>query len=388
MRAYSHLNSAVQILTAYNGHEPFSLFLKRFFGEHKKFGSRDRKEISQLCYSYFRLGKAAPALTQEERILLGLFLSLNKPNEVLSSIKPEWAQLAELSLAEKLEAVAPLVNVHDIFPWESELSVGVEQLAFSKSFLIQPDLFLRIRPGYETIVRSKLKEQNIGFTEKTGTCLALENQSRVQEWLVTDKEYVVQDMNSQLISEMLKIPVQSNPGSLKAWDCCAASGGKSILLFDIDQKIRLTVSDIRQSILANLKARFATAGLTNYRSLVLDLTRPVTEFGDELFDLIICDAPCTGSGTWARTPEQLFYFEPENLDHYTSLQEKITANAVPLLARGGYFLYITCSVFRRENEERASGLASDAMLELIDQRLFSGYADRADSLFAALFRKL
>ena len=85
-RYYSYLNTAVAILNDYSGQEPFALFLKRFFSQHKKYGSKDRKMISHLCYSYFRLGKAFPDLQVDNRIILGFFFSSQAPSEMLGII--------------------------------------------------------------------------------------------------------------------------------------------------------------------------------------------------------------------------------------------------------------------------------------------------------------
>ena len=81
-RYHSYLNSAKEILSAYKGEQPFGFFLKDFFARYKKYGSKDRKQISHLCYCYFRLGKAAMGLPVEERILMGLFLCSNESNEI------------------------------------------------------------------------------------------------------------------------------------------------------------------------------------------------------------------------------------------------------------------------------------------------------------------
>ncbi|HEV7781947.1 MAG TPA: Fmu (Sun) domain-containing protein, partial [Chitinophagaceae bacterium] len=82
-RYHSYLNSAVSILKSYDGAEPFASFLKKHFAQHKKFGSRDRKQVGHLCYCYFRLGKALAKAPIDEKILLGLFLSSDAPHEVL-----------------------------------------------------------------------------------------------------------------------------------------------------------------------------------------------------------------------------------------------------------------------------------------------------------------
>ncbi|HEY8690484.1 MAG TPA: hypothetical protein VIM07_14710, partial [Chitinophagaceae bacterium] len=57
-RFHSYVNSAVAILKLYHGNEPFHQFIKKYFSTNKKFGSKDRKQISSLCYNHFRLGNA------------------------------------------------------------------------------------------------------------------------------------------------------------------------------------------------------------------------------------------------------------------------------------------------------------------------------------------
>lgn len=103
--------------------------------------------------------------------------------------------------------------------------------------------------------------------------------------------------------------------------------------------------------------------------------------------LIIADVPCSGSGTWARTPEQLTYFSEKRIAKYASLQKKIVKNAIVKLKAGGYFLYITCSVFKMENEENVDFIHEQLHLKLVESRYLKGYEIQADTLFAALFIK-
>jgi 16S rRNA (cytosine967-C5)-methyltransferase len=172
------------------------------------------------------------------------------------------------------------------------------------------------------------------------------------------------------------------------WDCCAASGGKSILAFDSLKNIRLTVSDTRKNILENLKKRFAKAGIKNYRSFVSDLSISFPQQSiSEKHDLIIADVPCSGSGTWARTPEQLCFFTEEKIDDYAILQQKIVSNATRVLNENGYLLYITCSVFKKENEDNIDFIQENLNLQLIKSEYLQGDQMEADTLFAALFKK-
>jgi 16S rRNA (cytosine967-C5)-methyltransferase len=212
----------------------------------------------------------------------------------------------------------------------------------------------------------------------------------------------VQDYNSQRISEFLEVAGHSlrkesniagtRSSILKIYDCCAASGGKSILAYDYLRPIDLTVSDVRKSILVNLEKRFSVAGITNYSAFVKDLTvinpKPETQNPKpKTFDLVICDAPCTGSGTWSRTPEQLYYFRKQRIGHYRDLQLSILSNVVNLLNQNGFLLYITCSVFREENENVIEYINQQEDVELVKMELLRGYDKRADTLFAALLQK-
>ena len=229
-------------------------------------------------------------------------------------IKPEWNELIALPPDEK--ATILKFFIEDIFPWRGELSEGMDSKNFATSFLIQPDLFLRLRPGKEEIVKQKLHLANISFNEINPTCLSLENAVQAHEVIELDKEAVIQDYNSQRVGEFMESIPPASP--LRVYDCCAGSGGKSILAYDILENIHLTVSDIRESILSNLKKRFELAGIRNYTAFVENLStlnhKPKTENRKySSFDLIICDAPCTGSGTWGRTPEQLYYFQTERI---------------------------------------------------------------------------
>ncbi|MCK7557324.1 hypothetical protein MKQ70_20890 [Chitinophaga sedimenti] len=89
------------------------------------------------------------------------------------------------------------------------------------------------------------------------------------------------------------------------WDCCAASGGKSILLKDIQPNVELLVSDVRTSILENLQRRFKEAGIKNFHAKVLDLSDDNVDqiLPRNQFDNILLDAPCSGSGTWDAHPK-------------------------------------------------------------------------------------
>jgi 16S rRNA (cytosine967-C5)-methyltransferase len=266
---------------------------------------------------------------------------------------------------------------------------------FCNSFFIQPDLFLRVRPGKEKIVIQKLEQGGIKFKKISETCLALPTASKLDEIIDIDNEAVIQDYSSQMIGTFAKSEILNRISEISVWDCCAGSGGKSIMAYDINPEIDLIVSDIRESILVNLKKRFQLAGIKNYKSFVADLTSGNSAIKNLKPKIIICDAPCTGSGTWSRTPEQLYFFNESKIENYASLQKKIVSNVIPQLQSGGSFIYITCSVFKKENEEVVEFIKQNLSagqagfhLQLKQMEVLKGYDKKADSMFVAVFEKL
>jgi 16S rRNA (cytosine967-C5)-methyltransferase len=388
-RFHSYINSAKEILTAYNGHEPFAAFLKKHFSANKKFGSKDRKQVAHLCYCYFRTAKLFTDEPPDEKLLRGLFLCSTGPNEILEALKPEWGASVKGTLKSKYSILNAPYSTLNLFPWINELSDGIDAEKFSESFLQQPDLFLRIRPGMNDHVLRNLSAAEIPFSVVSESCIALPNTTKLDSVVELNKEAVIQDYSSQRVGELLKLTIGNIQSPIKVWDCCAASGGKSILAKDIFGEIDLTVSDIRESILLNLKKRFREAELKKFNSHLADLSKPSAfcSIFNNQYSIIICDVPCTGSGTWARTPEQLYYFNEKGIGEYSSLQREIVSNVIPHLQPGGHLLYITCSVFKKENEEIMEFIKQNFHFELIKMEVLKGFDKKADTMFAALLRK-
>ena len=384
MRYHSYLNSAVAIINAYKGDVPFAIFIKKYFSANKKYGSKDRKQIAALCFNFYRLGKAILQLPVEEKIITAVFVCETASNNFLHFHKPEWNEIITKTVAEKIKIAG--FTISDIFPWADELTDGIDFETFTYSFFKQPDLFLRIRPQKEETVIKKIKEAAIKFEMIADDCIALPNATKLDEVTRLDEEAVVQDYNSQKVLNYLKTSAYQQP--VLVWDCCAASGGKSILAYDIlAGKIDLTVSDIRQSIISNLKERFETAGINNYQSFIADLSDENCQLPTTNCQLLICDAPCTGSGTWSRTPEQLYYFKKKTIEEYVRLQQGIVGNVVPHLEPKGLFIYITCSVFKKENGGMVNFIKEKFQLQLLQMQLLKGYDKKADSMFVAVFTK-
>lgn len=381
-RYHSYLNTSENIISTYRGEVPFSSYLKKYFSANKKIGSKDRKMISYICYSFFRLGKMASDIPLTERIKLGLFLCSNESNPMMELIHPEWNEKITQSIKEKLALAG--YDLQEVFPWKNELSNGIDSNSFCRSFFVQPDLFVRIRPGFTEQVLQGIKEIVSDYEFIEPATIRLPNGFKADQYFDIDKEVVIQDHSSQRVADFF--PVNDLPTNTKVWDCCAGSGGKSIMTVDHLNDIDLTVSDIRESILANLQKRFRSAGIKNYKSILSDLSLLKPELPANKFDLVIADVPCTGSGTWGRTPEQLYYFDPPKIEEYASLQKKIVSNLLSSVGNNGYLLYITCSVFKKENEEQVQFILDKSGFKLIRMEIIQGYKQKADTMFAALLK--
>jgi 16S rRNA (cytosine967-C5)-methyltransferase len=336
-----------------------------------------------MVYGHYRLGHALKTHSPEKRIIAGLFLCQDQPLELLDYFNPGLNEQVTLPLTEKIACYQATPDgagfqPEAIFPWKDELSPGIDHEAFCLSFLRQPDLFLRIRPGHETAVRQK----NIGEFLPPFT-LVLPNGFKVEDYFTPDREVVIQDYSSQRVAEFLRLSIPPE----YFWDACAASGGKSILAHDLYPKMELFVSDIRDTILRNLRSRFKTADIKKYHAFLVDLTKQTPPASAAGADLILVDAPCTGSGTWGRTPEDAWFFNPEKIRRYSEVQKSILTNIAPQLSPDASLVYCTCSVFKKENEEMAAFIRDTLGLREQARENLKGYDLRADTLFAARFTR-
>lgn len=380
-RFHSYLNTAVAILTAYKGTEPLAMHLKKSFAQRKQMGSRDRKTVSNLCYAAFRLGKAMSQFSVEEAILVGLFLSTEVSDPVLADLKPEWDLQAGAGIEAKL-ALLHLEGIKTTLLDEAWiLSAGIDRAQLALSHFLQPRVFIRVRPGKEQLVHDIIDRNGLAAIAINKSVWSFPQGLSLEAYFDLDKDVVIQDLSSQKVADFF--PEKLAPGSM-VWDACAACGGKSILLLDTFPRLKLQATDIRETIIMNLRKRFEAAGIQHFKSFVSDLTKPLMPNNTAAFELVVADVPCSGSGTWRRTPEQLRYFKTERIEEFSALQKNIVATISKAVKPGGYLLYITCSVFREENEAIIEWLTTRSNLTIKKMGVINGLSDRSDTMFAAL----
>ncbi|MES2426202.1 MAG: RsmB/NOP family class I SAM-dependent RNA methyltransferase [Bacteroidota bacterium] len=382
MKAINQLKTFMRILGEYPAETPLGKFLPGFYRQNKQMGSSDRRVANRLVYNYFRLGKALWNTPTEDRLMVAEFLCNTQVNSFLQHFKPDWAACVGFSIEDKIDLVTktyPDFKLEEVFPWTSQISTGIDKKAFLKSFFVQPDLFIHVHNGYDHSVKAELNKASVVFKDEGNGCLSLPNGTRLETIFPIQHWFEVQDYSSQQTANHFK------PNKWDAWwDACAASGGKSLLLHELEPNIKLVVSDIRESILANLDERFRAAGLMKYQKKQLDLTQNIDQtLHDYEFDGIILDAPCSGSGTWGRTPEMISQFEPQKIEFFQRLQKTIAANVIKFLKPGKPLIYITCSAFKAENEDVVDYLVKECGLKLESMEVLKGYQNKADSMFVA-----
>lgn len=159
------------------------------------------------------------------------------------------------------------------------------------------------------------------------------------------------DAGSRLVAELA---AASRPEARRVWDCCAAPGGKTIVLGQRLPTASILASDSNATRLRRLEQRLQRDLPDGKIEVKLaDAGTSGEELGE--FDLILCDVPCSGTGTLARNPEIRHRLKPAELGRQAERQRRILHGALNRLAPGGRLLYSTCSL---EDEENGAVLAT------------------------------
>ncbi|WP_263383474.1 transcription antitermination factor NusB [Granulicella arctica] len=157
------------------------------------------------------------------------------------------------------------------------------------------------------------------------------------------------DDGSRLVAELAAaaMPVRDNP---TIWDCCAAPGGKTLMLALRSGGADITATDVSAKRLTHTEARLRRyAYAEKIKFAIADATLPA-EADAGTYDLILCDVPCSGTGTLSRNPEIRHILRAEELTRQATRQAAILQGAFQRLAPGGRLVYSTCSLETEENE--------------------------------------
>lgn len=185
---------------------------------------------------------------------------------------------------------------------------------------------------------------------------------------VRDGVVRLQDEGSQLVAELAGGGAHLPTAIL---DACAAPGGKTAILAERYPQSRVVARDVSAARVAKMKAVFDKSPLlARIESNVLDASK-VEEAGEK-FDLILCDVPCSGTGTLARNPEIKLRLSLDDLHRQQERQIAILRAGLRALAPGGRLVYSTCSLEPEENEQVVQAVLlsqSDFVVVPMQQRL-------------------
>lgn len=172
--------------------------------------------------------------------------------------------------------------------------------------------------------------------------------------------YYVQEAGSMFIEHVMKAKLDlAQP--LKVLDLCASPGGKSTLAVSLlNPESLLVANDVirpRADVLAQNLSKWGTCNVIVTNNDPKDFSEIIEEF-----DVIIVDAPCSGSGLFRKQEDAISEWSPENVNLCSQRQKRILADVLPSLKRGGLLIYSTCSYSKQENEDIVDWLVQDQHL--------------------------
>ena len=161
--------------------------------------------------------------------------------------------------------------------------------------------------------------------------------------------FEVQDQASQICAQL----VEAQPGQAVI-DICAGAGGKTLAIAgSMVNKGRLVACDISVGRLKRNKKRLRRAGVHNATLRIIEEHDKWLKRQAGVFDRVLVDAPCSGTGAWRRNPDARWHFSPESLENIIATQDGLMDRAAALVKPSARLIYATCSILAEENTARA-----------------------------------
>lgn len=386
MTPAARIAAAIDILDSILGGAPAEKTLTTWARQNRFAGSGDRAAIRDHVYDALRQRRSCAWLGGAETgrgLLIGLLRKAGDdpaPFFTGAGYAPPALSETETRAGVSLDEAPPDVAL-DCPDWlwpriAKDIGGGAE--AVMTSLQSRAPVFLRVNAARAGLAEAQdsLRGDGIETAPHALSPTALEvltNPRRVQQSRAYLQGMVeLQDAASQALVDLI-LPLCRGKTVL---DYCAGGGGKSLALAAGGAR-DVTAHDVDPKRMTDIPARAGRAGTP-----VRLADRP-----QGLFDLVLCDAPCSGSGAWRRQPEAKWRLTPERLDDLTGLQAAILSKARDHVASAGYLAYATCSLLAAENE----AIRDDFLTRnpdwrcTLDQR-FSPL-DGGDGFFIAVFRR-
>ena len=300
------------------------------------------------------------------------------PDEIFTG---EGHAPARLTEAERVAGVPDGTAARDLPDWlwpQFEASLGPTAEAAAAALRLRAPIMLRVnarratreaalaRLAAEGVVAQPVDIAKTALQVMDGERKITSSQCYVEGWIE------LQDGSSQAAMEALEVPEGA-----RVLDYCAGGGGKALALAArVDGAF--FAHDVAPQRMRDLPLRAARAGAE-----VCLVTQP-----EGLFDVVLCDAPCSGSGTWRRSPEAKWALTPARLTELTEIQRQILSEAASLIASGGLLAYATCSVLKEENQEVINRFLSDNPEWLLRDSRHWPISETGDGFYLAQLRRV
>ncbi|HVU33258.1 MAG TPA: RsmB/NOP family class I SAM-dependent RNA methyltransferase [Opitutaceae bacterium] len=351
--------------------------IQSLLARNRQFGARDRRLYRELIYTAIRyLPWIEPLLDREReravRIVAWLAPDLRETSRFRSETCGDWPPSATLAERAAFLDVAPDAVLPGWFRAECpELFVSPEL----DSQVARAPLWLRIQSSDTSAVETEFSDRGWHWRQSdvlpSAWCM-LDEADVTRTTAYRSGAIEIQDLGSQLVLESVGVVAGGR------WlDGCAGAGGKTLQLARLLGKDgAVDAYDVRPAALDELavRARRATAvGISSPPAGAGRLPSPHVETSGELeirgnggaatirlratapppgdiYDGVLVDSPCSGSGTWRRAPHLKWTTTPETIADRRRVQASLLAQYAPNVRRGGLLVYATCSVARSENQ--------------------------------------
>ncbi|WP_407181082.1 RsmB/NOP family class I SAM-dependent RNA methyltransferase [Bradyrhizobium sp. STM 3562] len=371
MTPAARLSAAIEVIDTIEAQRiPAAQALKEWGTAHRFAGSGDRAAIAGLVWDVLRRRASSAYLMDEEsaraRVLGMLKLERGLDVEAIGALcdggRFAPAPLTEAerkALTERSPKDAPPPVVGDYPEWLDpylEQAFGADRALEAAAMASRAPLDLRVntlKAKREKVLKS-LGHLGAKPTPWSPVGLRIELSADARNpGIQAEEDFIkgfveVQDEGSQLAA----LFSATKPGE-QVIDLCAGAGGKTLALAALMQgKGRLIATDRDKRQLAPIHERLSRAGVHN-----AEIRAPKGE-ADPLADirasadLVVIDAPCTGTGTWRRNPDAKWRMRPGALEIRLKDQAEVLDRAVGLVKPGGRITYITCSVLPVENGDQ------------------------------------
>jgi 16S rRNA (cytosine967-C5)-methyltransferase len=366
MTPAARLQAAVEILDGLNRTaQPADGYLRDWARSHRFAGAKDRAAITERVYSVLRhrasLAWRMNSTDGRALVLASLLAEKANPDEIARLFNGEGHGPPQLSDAEQGALNAPPqgeppAHVHGEYPlWlEPELlrTFGADLPNEMRAMNARASVDLRVNTLRAARDDMLVGLQSLGVDAQRTPFSPLGLRIASAEGLGALQHtqffqtgaFEFQDEGSQLVTQLCAV----KPGQ-SVLDLAAGAGGKALALAALmSNRGEILAFDIDARRLKQLPPRARRAGATIIR--IAD-QRGGPAWGNGKFDVVLVDSPCSGSGTWRRSPEQKWRLTPERLREFAGIQSWLIDDGARHTKSGGRLVYVTCSLFECENED-------------------------------------